>query len=205
MADDVNSKKHVNYKDNNILPSILIEDYQKVMGKDINHFTDGTKIHVTIVLTKEIMEAYNTIPELKLKLSKRARFLLAQDLVNNGYGTESAEEKLRLINRMSKDLENSKMILTEHIAKQREAELIKSRQKAEALKTQDQLIEFIANNAIEYKQMLKTRLNREVPEVAKNQILDLIETRLKQEVKRIFGREMDADKLFELMELDKVK
>lgn len=188
-----------------IIPSFLISDFNKVINNDINHYVEGTKVVTSIVLTKELLEAYNTIPELSNQLSKRIRFLLAQDLITNGWGDDLVEEKLKLIHNMKRDLENCEVILNEHLAKKREELLAESRKKAQEIEKEDQLVEFLRNESKEYKNLFRQRLLRESRETAIKQVLEIIEAQLKVKIKTAFEQEMNSEKLFTIMGLENVK
>ncbi|MBA7650202.1 hypothetical protein ES703_58004 [subsurface metagenome] len=192
------------HKDMELLPAMLIDDYNELWDTDINQFLDSTKVHVTVVLTKKLVDAYNKTPELRYKLSQRLRFLAAQDLINNGYGSDRVEDKLKLIHKLKRNLESSETILLDHRRKRTEEKLKKSEAKAEKVKLQDQFAKFIKTESTNYGEQLKIRLRDEKPNKAKQQIMELIDKRLRPEVLEHFNKEMTAEGLYKSMRLDEI-
>lgn len=181
--------------------NIILEDFE---GEDLSEFLDSPLKVTSISLPTKILEIYKG-PGLRYKLAARARWLLAQDLSHNGYSAETAKQKLKKIDERIRDDEAERTMLQQLVNKNFQDVMKRSDDKAEKRRQKEDFERFIHNEAGEHKDEFIARLKREKRPTAIRQMKELIRTRLQPKIKDMFDRDLTADQLFEMMNLQDVK
>ena len=199
------SKEKNKFKGVKILKDKTIEEYDDLIGKNIKKYLDGKKIATTIKLTAPILDAYNT-PELKRKLSEHCRILLSQHLISNGYDTEIAQEKLKRVKNLRRELQSMELALEESITDIRTEELEAQKLKAKEIQFEEEFIAYMRDCSIEYKQKEKDKfiLSKE-PKDVKIYFINYIDTTLRPRIMQMFNKDMAAEDLYKMLGLGQQK